>query len=238
MNTNKIALMAIAVVAIGIFALPSTVSLFSGQHSWYGLNATGNQLPCEKCHADINDEMVHGDNGVHRSLAGPGCDCHRVNKTQTRLGTGVADGDGDASNPGTTSHAAETIACMVCHENWSSNLKYPFAGGFNQSKVYAGTGVPTGEQYHYNDSDDKGGEAAAHNDFIREAIKDPLMTDSNEACIACHTRIGVNITWRKSTTLHFNANETNDGTWLLTNFTAHGYNYTNTTANNTWTNPE
>jgi len=32
--------MAIAVIAIGIFALPSTVSLFSGQHSWYDLGAS------------------------------------------------------------------------------------------------------------------------------------------------------------------------------------------------------
>jgi len=53
MNTNKIALLAIAIVAIGIFTLPSTVSLFSGQHSWYDLSGGGNQVPCEKCHADI-----------------------------------------------------------------------------------------------------------------------------------------------------------------------------------------
>jgi len=33
-------LMGVAVVAMGIFALPGTVSLFSGQHSWYGLGAS------------------------------------------------------------------------------------------------------------------------------------------------------------------------------------------------------
>ena len=236
MNTNKIALLAIAVVAIGIFALPSTVSLFSGQHSWYDLNDPGSQVPCMKCHGDIDDEMRDTDNGVHRNLASPGCDCHRV------TGTGVADGDGTGlANPGTTSHAAETIACMLCHEyeTRTGNVSsYPFAGGFNSTLVYDFLGAPPigdDDRYNYTGGNSTG-EYAAHNDFIRESIKDGLMTDSNEACIACHTRIGVNITWRKSTVMHFNANETNNGTWLLTNFTAHGYNYTESNANNTWTN--
>lgn len=234
MNTNKIALLAIAVVAIGIFALPSTVSLFSGQHSWYGLDGTGSQVPCMKCHGDIDDEMkstgIHG-NGVHRNLSSPGCDCHRVNTTTTRLGTGVADGDDTGSNPGTTSHAAETIACMVCHEYGTS---YPFAGGFNQTIVYKG--IDTSMTRYWYNSTNSTGEFAAHNDFIREAINDSLMTDSNEACIACHTRIGVNITWTKSTTMWFDASETNNGTWKLTNFTAHGSNETSSSYPNNWTN--
>ncbi|KAF5438040.1 hypothetical protein C5S35_00980 [Candidatus Methanophagaceae archaeon] len=232
MNTNKIALLAIAIVAIGIFALPSTVSLLSGQHTWYDLSGDGNNLPCEKCHADINDEMISDDNGVHRTLAGPGCDCHRVNASATRLGTGVADGDGIGSNPGTSSHAAETIACMVCHEN---NTWYPFAGGFNQTEVYKDTTVPNDEKYYYNHSDGTGGKMAAHNQFIREAIKDPLMTDSNEACIACHTRVGVNITWTKNTVLEFNASEDDLGNWTLTDFVATGDNITYTTYANNWT---
>ena len=232
MNTGKIALLLIAVVAIGIFALPSTVSLFSGQHSWYGLDDPGSQVPCMKCHGDIQDEMNHSLNGIHRTLDSPGCDCHRVS------GTGVADGDVvGKSNPGTTSHAAETIACMICHENDTrTGENYPFAGGFNTTVVYEGTGVPEDDQYNYSWGDNSGGELAAHNDFIRESIKDPLMTDSNEACIACHTRIGVNITWRKSTTMHFDASEDHNGTWLLTNFTAHGYDYYNSSYENNWTN--
>ena len=113
MKTSGIALLAIAVIAIGIFALPSTVSLFSGQHTWYGLEDEGSQVPCMKCHGDIEEEMVSGDNGVHKNLSSPTCDCHRVS------GTGVADGDdigGRKFIPGTTSHATETIAYMLCHE--------------------------------------------------------------------------------------------------------------------------
>ena len=236
MNTNKIALLAIAVVAIGIFALPSTVSLFSGQHSWYGLDDSGSQVPCMKCHGDIDDEMTDDLNGVHTTLASPGCDCHRVS------GTGVADGDGTGdSEPGTTSHAAETIACMICHEyDTRTGENYPFAGGFNTTKAYAGTGVPGTDQYNYSwddgVNDSLSGIRAAHNDFITESIKSDLMTDSNEACIACHTRIGVNITWRKSTTMHFNANESNEGVWELTDFTAHGQDFYESTYQNNWTN--
>ena len=233
MKSNNLVLMAIAVVAVGIFALPSTVSLFSGQHTWYGLGDPGNQIPCEKCHQDIQDEMTSGDNGVHTTLnatAGESsCLCHRVS------GTGVADGDGTSSNPGTEAHAAAAIACMLCHENDTrTGGDYPFAGGFNTSVVYDFTGAPT-EQYNYSWGNNTGGERAAHNQFIREAIKDPLMEDSNEACIACHTRVGVNITWTKNEVLVFTAYENETGWWDVENFAAEGSNVTTVNSSNEWT---
>lgn len=224
MNANKIALVVIAIVAIGIFALPSTVSLFSGQHTWYNLNDQGNQVPCEKCHADINDEMISDDNG-HTSLAGPGCDCHRVNSTQVQKPTGVASGDDSGSTPGTTSHAAETIACMVCHEYGNDISGYPHAGGFTNK---------TGSPYAYNITN-RTGTKAAHNAFIQDAIDDPLMEDSNEACIACHTRVGVNITWVKNENLEFTATEGATGDWDVDNFAAGGSNTTQVNYSNTWT---
>ncbi len=226
MNSNKLVLIAVAIVAIGIFALPSTVSLFSGQHTWYDLDATGNQLPCQKCHQDIEDEMVSGDNGVHKGLTAPGCDCHRVEPPATRIGTGVAKGDGGVT-PGTTAHAAATIACMICHEQGTT---FPFAGGFNQTAVYEGS-TPV---YYYNHSTGTGGEHAAHNAFINQAIKDPLMEDSNEACIACHTRIGVNITWTKNVYLEFTAGEDEFGNWTVENFAAGGDNVTYVNSSNEW----
>jgi len=56
MNT-KFTLAIIALVGIGVFALPSTMSLFSGQHSFYNIDATGNQIPCTKCHGDVKAEL-------------------------------------------------------------------------------------------------------------------------------------------------------------------------------------
>ena len=46
-----------AVIATGLFALPGTVAMFGGQHDWYDLNPDGNDVSCEKCHADIYAEM-------------------------------------------------------------------------------------------------------------------------------------------------------------------------------------
>jgi vancomycin permeability regulator SanA len=39
----RIALVALAILAIGILVLPSTVTLFAGQHTWYYKES----LPCE-----------------------------------------------------------------------------------------------------------------------------------------------------------------------------------------------
>jgi len=232
MRRNSLGLLMVAIVAIGIFALPSTAALFSGQHSWYNLSDSGSQIPCTKCHGDINAEMVDSNNGVHRGLASPTCDCHRV------TGTGVASGDETGSTAGTTSHAAETIACMLCHENSTrtGQTRFPFAGGFNTTVVYQGTGVPTQSQYNYSWGDGNGGEHAAHNAFINQAIKDDLMTDSNEACIACHTRVGVNISWTKNTVLDFDATENETGSWTVTDFQATGDNTTSSSYMNNWTN--
>ena len=231
MNSSKLILVAIAIVAVGLFALPSSVSLFSGQHTWYDLSVTeGSDVPCEKCHADIQDEMMSSLNGIHEGLAGPGCDCHRVN------GTGVAIGGygGAAPVPGTTSHAAETIACMLCHEEATrTGEDYPFAGGFTDD-VYIGTGATV--QYNYSHSDGTGGEHAAHNQFISQAIIGTLMEDSNEACIACHTRVGVNITWTKNENLKFTASEDDQGDWTVGDFSATGSNVTYVNEPNSWTN--
>ena len=232
MNSSKLVLVAIAIVAVGLFALPSSVSLFSGQHTWYNIGETNvNDIPCDKCHADIYDEMISTGNGVHTTtLYTKGCDCHRVD--DTRIKTGVAISGPGGPVPGTTSHAAETIACMICHEQ-GNQPTYPFAGGFKQSVVYAGS-TPV---YYYNHSGGTGGEHAAHNQFVREAVKDNLMEDSNEACISCHTRVGVNITWTKNENLKFTASEDAQGNWTVSQFSATGSNVTYVNAKNTWTNP-
>jgi len=64
-----------------------------------------------------------------------------------------------------------------------------------------------------------------------------LMEGANEACIACHTRIGVNITWTKNEYLDFQASEDAAGNWSIPSFTAGGTNVTQVNSTNTWTNP-
>lgn len=88
MNT-KFTLAIIALVGIGVFALPSTMSLFAGQHSFYNIDATGNQIPCKKCHGDIQAELnanadplnPNRSPGPHAAMS---CEeCHRIELGQS-----------------------------------------------------------------------------------------------------------------------------------------------------------
>src|SRR3990170_7740654 len=81
MNT-KFTLAIIALVGIGVFALPSTMSLWAGQHSFYNIDATGNQVPCQKCHGDVKAELlsnaaaIPNTPGPHAAFK---CEyCHRI----------------------------------------------------------------------------------------------------------------------------------------------------------------
>jgi len=152
MNSRGLLLLTIAVVAVGVFALPSTVSLFSGQHAWYNLSTGTNDVPCEKCHADVAEEMEQlagphtGETGYGRLKCGY---CHRTFKieqgdtdpnTNETPGNGYdqypdvnlslearylytyASGDGSGATPGKQAHAASTIPCMYCHSGGSQGM--------------------------------------------------------------------------------------------------------------------
>ncbi|MGB7001793.1 MAG: hypothetical protein WBE22_07260 [Halobacteriota archaeon] len=252
MKSKGIVILAVAIVAIGIFALPSSVSLFSGQHTWYDLSesiegAEGrNNVPCEKCHAEIEEEMLSGDNGAHEDLT---CAmCHRASFTgyvYARGSYSVGSG-GNPPTPGQEAHAASTVACMNCHgaHDWgvhSSDREYvgrctdchkgpidytkPYpvgfiAGGFGITPYAADTGTK-----------------AAHKKFVLDANESTLMEGTNEACVSCHTRIGVEITWMKNENLEFNATEDEYGIWTISEFAAGGSDVTYVNTNNTWTNP-
>lgn len=80
----KFTLAIIALIGIGVFALPSTMSLFTGQHAFYNIDAEGNQVPCAKCHGDIQSELksthseTTGTDGPHAAMT---CEmCHRAEK--------------------------------------------------------------------------------------------------------------------------------------------------------------
>lgn len=79
---TKFSLVLIALVGVGVFALPSTMSLFAGQHSFYNIDATGNQVPCQKCHGDVKAELtanaasIPNTPGPHAAFK---CEyCHRI----------------------------------------------------------------------------------------------------------------------------------------------------------------
>ena len=238
MDTQKLALLALAVVVVGIFALPSTLSLFAGQHVWYDIGDEGNQVPCKKCHADVYEEFLLS--GVHKTLAegsdanssflGTGYNvdtacgaCHRVNLSE--IGWTFGSGDTDGSTPGKEAHAAAVISCMVCHQ-LNNTGGYPGAGGFNVSSFDVTT------PYMYDNNTNPGAEAA-HNAFIAEAIKDDTLKDSNEACIACHTYIAVKINWTHAQSLEFDVGIPDDPDQMTTPTGVHNWTMTNWDVNGT-----
>ncbi len=79
---KKMAIALIALVGIGLYALPQTMALFAGQHSFYNIDATGNQIPCEKCHGDVKAELdsnVNTVTGTKAPHADMKCEfCHRL----------------------------------------------------------------------------------------------------------------------------------------------------------------
>ena len=194
---KKLAFVLIAIVGIGLYALPSTVALFAGQHSFENIDPSGNQIGCMKCHGDVGVELAsNSNNAPHASFK---CEyCHRIE-------VGRASGD-NRNEAGTTYHAASLVSCLechggitpkghddingsctVCHGPGVPNETIP-AGGFGLTNVTEDTGI-----------------FEAHADFLKN--EDGLLrynnNASNTACVACHTHVAVDITYNKPTTIKF-----------------------------------
>jgi len=175
----------LAVVAV---VLPPTVSLFVGQHNWYDIDATGNQIPCQKCHADVYEELNQSPYHLGWGTAGVADEddcrgCHQANASIT-----YAKGDGTGATAGLEAHAASTIQCMYCHGDQASGA--PVAGGFGLSNLANDTGA-----------------FAAHKDFVDSAaLNSTLLLDENEACIACHTHVAVKINFTHYGAMEFDVN--------------------------------
>jgi len=277
MDGQKVVLIATAIVALGIFVMPSTVSLFSGQHYWYNISDGGNEVPCEKCHADIAEEMKQIA-GPHTGETGHGrfkCDyCHRTfdlndydrapsqNINQSifsRYYYTYASGDGTGAQPGVEAHAASTVPCMYCHsgedvggygthDNYASDCCMCHHDGdddhyYHGNRFYDGGGspeececikchpvidehalyVPPAGGFNLTANSSDTGELAAHKTFVTNSISNPDMEDANEACIACHTGIPVQINWTHAANLVLNATYIPSKKVPPTHFKAHDF---------------
>jgi len=278
MDGQKAVLIATAIVALGIFVMPSTVSLFSGQHYWYNISGRSNEVPCEKCHADVAAEMnvligPHtGETGYGRLKCGY---CHRTfkiemgdtNPSDSEAPMGgydqypdvnlsleaqylytYASGDGTGATPGKQSHAASTIPCMYCHSGGSQGIAgnhgsasgcwnchqmdspQPHNGRFQRDEeCYRCHGnnpvrdVPPAGGFNLTANATDTGERAAHKTFVMNSISNPDMEDANEACIACHTGIPVQINWTHAMNLVLNATYIPSKKVPPTHFKAHNF---------------
>ena len=136
---RKIVMLLIGIVAIGMFALPSTLAMYSGQHDFIA----GTDVNCSKCHSQGGDQIyTELAGGPHSSFS---CkQCHGF--------------DGGVSNPNDNStgmgHAATVdVTCVGCHSDTS------YAGGVNGldgNNVTVATELANGaHDAYYNDTADQ-----------------------------------------------------------------------------------
>ncbi len=198
---SKILLLSIAVISVGLFAMPSTLSLFAGQHTF----DAGSAVKCEKCHQNVYDALSTG-NTIHESIKGAGaeCDgCHRVDTITNipvgngTLGSVTTNGSSGGTNVNLSHTKVMTLECVVCHWAVSNNIT---------------------------------NSAEAHKPYYDSAVADAILPlkGGNAACIGCHTHSVMTIQWSMPGGYNLNANVSATGTWSLT-FLVNTTNTTNRT---------
>jgi len=203
---NKAILIGIGILAVGLVALPQTLALFQGQHNWYDTTTSINGIPCAKCHPDVVSEIQStngtsedGVNNLHRGVSNdPNAPGCRGCHMVAPTFEGLVQGQSGTSANGF--HAAAAPACMDCHD------------GFN------GSGANAKQVFYANE---------VHKPFVDQAnSSSAFLKGANEACIACHTHVKVDITWTKASTIAFSATETTSGnnshSWNVGNYNAVG----------------
>jgi len=189
---SRLLLLAIAVLVVGMFAMPSTLSLFAGQHIY----TNGTEVNCNKCHMDIYEELYQAGVSPAPPHAASGrllqCKvCHRTGKLGLIFGDTV---NGISSNKAlniTTNpqaHAAVTVECVFCHDlivNDSSG---------NPQEIL--------------------GSQEVHSSFYNASNESTVLKGGNEACVGCHTHVMLNVTWRRPSGYNIDADITG-GYWNL-----------------------
>ncbi len=243
---SKILILSVAVIAVGLFALPSTLSLFSGQHTWYKVD----DIKCQKCHQDIYDELTtrsayHGKWEATYSNACAGC--HTTGLTNTTLNKGKTGANLTTQqwiaykrssttitgSVGFTAHAAITVECLACH-----GTSTPSAG--NNSPLNLMSNTEAHRNFYYAAVSNKAVGDVNYSSLKNAGIitgapewydtSKPNQTviqlkGSNTACIGCHTHAVVNITWKRSVGYGMNV----DSTQGFMNVTSWSVNQTTTT---------
>lgn len=166
MKRNKLIIVMISIIAIGLFALPATFSYSNDMHTFKQVdptNATTINNFCLKCHDDtIKTQLDASDTGLYTNLDGTihssiGCQgCHQITTTvvdqQNGYGKGMV----------TTEHAARLPSCLECHSGET--------GIVGVTKLMA-----VGDAAH-----ELMVSSEAHKNFN-------TTTDNDIQCIGCHT---------------------------------------------------
>lgn len=197
-SSRKSLLLAVAVLAIGLYIMPSTLSLFSGQHTFNN----GSEVSCRKCHEDIYSELNSGASlspqAPHSSLNYGKCQvCHTTGTIEGKFAgssNGILDITETNLSNDSKAHASITVECVFCHDLVATEI----------------TGVNESHRSFYNSSKADSSTNGTN-----------LLKGGNEACIGCHTHIWVNVTWNRPVGYNINATEVSSGVYQL-NFTVNG----------------
>jgi len=114
MVRNKTLVLVCAVLAVGLFVLPSALSLFAGQHTFY----SGSEVSCIKCHGAEAAELAASGEGttgatihstdIFTKAANSQCTaCHQVSSEYNN----------------THQHATVSPPCVACHNNTIAELQ-------------------------------------------------------------------------------------------------------------------
>ncbi|VVB86892.1 Class III cytochrome C family protein [uncultured archaeon] len=195
---SRIFLLTVAVAAVGLFAMPNTLTLFSGQHTFYGPA----DVNCKKCHQDIYDEMNNNISTAHttQNMTDRCVGCHRTG-TLTGVPINGTDYTGtrvtDVKN-NSQAHAAVTLECITCHTGVGNEL----TGKDEAHTAY----------YYGSISNKTNSSGTLGTDFNQTVIQ---LKGANTACVGCHTHITMNITWIRAKGYNMIANEST-GSYNLT----------------------
>ena len=197
---SKVLMLSVAVIAVGLFALPSTLSMFAGQHSWYDPKDSGG-IPCAKCHFLEKDELA-GSGGPHD----PGYD-GLVNLSMDY-------GEDPGNEGGSTFWGGDTVddRCYGCHQRAGSNSSHPFLNGswdIQRNEKHAAIAVWCIDCHPWVETELTHPQAA-HRWFYEDLNAtgaEPTelgLQKPNRACLGCHTHVGVNITWERNEFVSYN----------------------------------
>lgn len=197
MLKNRSILLAVSVLCVGILIMPYTVSLFSTQHGWI---AAGD-VDCLTCHTDITEPGA----GYMHSTLGTGkayCDSCHQGSPGNEAGVTTLGGFDDE-------HAAVTVECLDCHEDvigvlsadvWYEDGVDPMDG--------SGAYINITTEAHHNMTGEAG--------FSEGAWSSPYLAGNNEACIACHSNVTIEIWFtREANILNITASENLWGNWTV-----------------------
>ena len=184
MNSKKMALFTVMVIAVGLFALPNIVLFI--EEGWEEIPAEREVFPPGW---EEFPPMPFQVKGAHLNFS---CkDCHHSPIADFKFNVECMDCHGDTGNISRHWETPECSNCSICH--WGNMSDYNYtdfisAGGFGMNTTPF----------------DVGG-MAGHEDLILWAEQNPQMAGANEACVACHTNVTVSYTMPKHEYMSFNA---------------------------------